>query len=198
MTASRPFVVAMDVDEVCADLLSEWLYRYNLDYCDGLTPKKVRGWGLAEQVKPECGKRIYEILHEPDLYDYVKPIPGALSAVRYLRKLGIRVVFVSSCVAGSVDAKVAWLQRHKFLPAGNSIRDFIACTDKSLIGADVLLDDHILNVEAYQRHAILLTVPHNSEEKCSRPRAANMPEAVAMIVELAGIAIPTAKGQTAT
>lgn len=198
MTASKQFVAAFDVDEVVADLLGEWLSRYNYRWIDMLTPDMLRGWSLVPQVKPECGARIYDILHECDLYDDVKPIPGALAAVRYLRSLGIRVVFVSSCVAGSVDAKVAWLQRHKFLPEGPSIRDFIACTDKSLIGADVLLDDHILNVEAFPGHAILLNVPQNSEEKCSRPRARDMMEAVSMIVQRAGISIPTAEGQTAT
>lgn len=197
MTASRQFVVAMDVDEVCADLLGTWLRWYNREWGDNLTPDRIRGWALAPQVKPECGDRIYDILKNPALYSDVDPLPGALSAVCYLRSLGIRVVFVSSCVAGSVDAKVAWLQHNGFLPKGSSIRDFIACTDKALIGADVLLDDHILNVESFPGHAILLNVPHNSEEKCSRPRAMDMMEAVAMIVQRAGIPIPCSEGQTA-
>lgn len=170
-------IIAVDVDEVVADLLSEWLRIYNILWDDTLRPDKIRGWSLVEQVKPECGKRIYEILHNRTLYDHVKPIPGALEAIRWMRQRGHRVVFVSSCVAGSVDRKVAWLQKHKFLPPGNSVKDFIAATDKSLIGADVLIDDHILNVEAFPRYGILLHVPHNSESYCSKPRASTLMDA---------------------
>jgi 5'-nucleotidase len=170
-------IVAVDVDEVCANMIAEWLRRYNRAYDDNLRPDDIRGWAMAPQVKPECGNRIYEFLNQPGFYDCVEPIDGALEAVNTMRAEGHRVLFVSSCVVGTVDSKVRWLQAHDFLPAGNSVKDFIAATDKSLIGADVLFDDHILNVEAFPGFAFLVTVPHNSEELCVRPRVAGLSQA---------------------
>lgn len=177
-----PLTLGVDVDEVCANLLGEWLRRYNLRYNDTKRPEDIRGWSMTENVKPECGEAIYDILHEPDLYDAVRPIPGALDAVQELRADGHRVVFVSSCVVGSVDAKVRWLIRHRFLPMQSQQKDFIACSDKVLIGADFLFDDNVETCErfhdqAYRGFGVVVTVPHNSEQATHCPRIAGLIEA---------------------
>lgn len=157
--------IAVDVDDVCADLLTEWLRRYNRDHGDNLTPEDVDGWDLAPQVKTECGKLIYRYLHDDDLYLDIKPHPHALAAVELMRRAGHRVLFVTSCVVGSVDAKVHWLMDHGFLPHGNMQRDFIAASDKSLIRADYLIDDHVGNLEGLSERTrgILIERPHNRD-----------------------------------
>ena len=193
----RKLIVAVDVDEVCADLLGEWLRRYNERYNDTLIPEQIRGWSLVPQVKPECGNKLYDILREPGLYHCVKPVPLALAGVMMLREAGHRVVFVSSCVVGTVDDKVQWLIRHGFLLPGHAQPDFIACTDKSLINADVLIDDRVDNVESFPRSALLMSVPHNYGMKCSRQRVSSMIGAYDGVKALA-LDLGCTEGQTAT
>lgn len=152
-------VVAVDVDEVCADLLGEWLRRYNARYSDNLTSADIAGWDFSQQLKPDArGGPFYDILREPDMYNHIQPLPGALAAISSIKDAGHRVVYVSSCVEGTADAKQDWLRRHGFL---DSSHDFIAASDKSLIRADCLLDDRPLNVDRFLGEAFLIAHPHN-------------------------------------
>jgi 5'-nucleotidase len=177
----RKLTIAVDVDDVCADLLSEWLRRYNVDFKDALLPEDIDRWELKDCVKPEAKKAIYGYLREPDLYEHIKPIPGARQAVFRLRAMGHRVVFVTSCVRGTVDRKVEWLVRWGFLPQTHTQPDFYAASDKALIAADVLVDDHVVNVEAFPGPALLVTRPHNAQLPTTRLRIRGLEELVEMV-----------------
>lgn len=167
--AIRSLVVAVDVDEVIADLLGPWLRRYNAKYDDALLPEDLKEWKMAPGLKPECGDDIFSLL-DASLYDEVLPIPGARTAIYEMLSSGHRVIYVTSCLAGTADAKLAWLKRWRFLPNERQSRDFYASSDKSLINADVLFDDGIHNVEAFPRPAVLVEQPQNRLVPCWRPR----------------------------
>jgi 5'(3')-deoxyribonucleotidase len=155
-------IILCDVDGVVADLGAEWVRRYNERWDDSLTQDDITGWGIEKYVKPECGKKIFDILHEPGLYLDVPDIVGAVEGVKALRKAGHRVVFVTSCVDGSIDQKVDWLRRHGLLKqkyvAG---KDFIAANDKSLIRGDMLIDDAPHNLENFDGIRVLFDAHHN-------------------------------------
>lgn len=154
--------IAVDVDGVCADLHVEWLRRYNAEFNDSLTVEGIHQWDMVPAVKPECGKQIYKYLRDPDIYEKVPPIAGALEGVTKLRDDGWRVVFVTSCVKGMADQKWEWLERHDFLPKGAySQADLVIAHDKSLIRADALLDDYNGNLDSWMRRGILLDAPYN-------------------------------------
>jgi 5'(3')-deoxyribonucleotidase len=55
--------IAFDQDQVLADLLTEWVSRYNTEYNDNLRPEDIKNWNWHNLVKPECGKKIYN--HTP-------------------------------------------------------------------------------------------------------------------------------------
>jgi len=178
---SSPLLIAVDVDEVCADLISHWVRLYNLQWNDDLKVEDIHGWNIDSYVKPECGKAIYHLLSRPGMYDGVSPVPGAREAVEELRKLG-RVVFLSSCARGTMDAKFSWLQRHGFLPnTGPAIADFIVAKDKWLVGADILFDDGVHNVDAFKGIAYLVSAHHNLTTPCTRRRISSLAEAPAKV-----------------
>jgi 5'(3')-deoxyribonucleotidase len=156
-------IFGVDVDGPCADLLPEWLRRYNRDYDDAMTPAHITQWEMERIVKPECGKKIYNYLTDPDLYECVQPVEGARFAIEQLRSAGLRVIFVSSCVRGHTDEKMDWLVRHGFLPDERWPRDFIAATDKHpLKHAFVsLVDDRPENLEPWGSRGILWNAAYN-------------------------------------
>lgn len=163
-------IVAVDVDEVVADLMTAWLGLYNTDYHDTVTRADIRGWQAHEFVKPGCGRRLYGYLSRPDLYELVHPVPGALAGVTALRQVA-RVIFVSSCVTGAYDQKVHWLVRHGFLPQGLPTQhDFIACADKWLVGADYLIDDRSDTIDVFPGFGVLYDAPWNQESQAYRFR----------------------------
>lgn len=154
-------VVLCDVDEVVADLNAEWLRRYNAKYGDSLTPEDITDWDLSNVVKPECGRKIFNFLRMPNLYRHVEPIPGAKEGVETLRRDGYRVVFVTSCVVGSMDQKVRWLLGHGFINGVHSPRDLVITKDKAMVRGDILIDDGLHNVQAYPGPTILMDRPYN-------------------------------------
>lgn len=151
--------IAVDVDETVADLLGEWLRRYNERSGDSLLPDDVTSWHVTAQVRPEWKDAFYEILMEPDLYRHVLPIQGARKAVQRLVDAGHHVIFASSCPAGTEVHKIAWLTRYGFI---DTPKKFVSAKDKSLVRADILIDDGPHNVESFVGKCYLVDQPHNA------------------------------------
>lgn len=161
MDSPKPLgVVAVDVDETVADLLGEWLRRYNEKSGDALLPEDLRDWDIKPRLRDgwQDGEAFYDILYESDIYRHVLPIQGARTAVRRLKAAGYRVVFASSCSHGTEHHKAAWLRRYGFI---ESDKDFIGAQDKSLVRADILCDDGPHNIAAFKGRKFLITQPHN-------------------------------------
>ncbi len=153
-----------DVDSVVLDLTTVWLARYNAEYGDTLRVEDIKGWGIADYVKKECGVKIYDYLHkEPSLYNDVQPVAGSQEGVKYLKSLGWRVVFAT---AGNYPSdKVQTLARFDFVELihGKICRNYVACHDKSLLRGKVLIDDHLDNLARFDGAGLLLTTPSNED-----------------------------------
>lgn len=154
-------IVAVDIDSTLADLTSVWLDRYNEDYQDRLSYLDLTKWAIHEFVKPECGTKIYNYLKDRSLYDEIEPYNFALETIELIRSLGHRVIFVTSTPPEGGGCKLLWLRRNGFLPEGNTASDYYECHDKSLIRADLLIDDGPHNIEAFPGKAILMERPWN-------------------------------------
>jgi 5'-nucleotidase len=182
---SRPLIIGMDVDDVVADLISEWLRRYRERTNHPLFPADIRTWEIAGYAKQMATNEFYGILHEPDLYGKVEPCAGAKHTVERLRHDGHRIVFISSCVGNTAGAKRDWLVHYGFLNRNRQYVDFIAANDKALVtGVDILVDDRVENVEAFPKASVLIRKPHNEDLTCWRPRAhlKDLPELLEYLV----------------
>lgn len=160
-------ILAIDVDGVTADLHTTWLRHYNRDYGDILGYEDIGKWRMQEIVKPECGEKIYDYIRDPAVYDDVKPVKGALEGITAVRNMGHRTVFASSCLMGTADAKWMWLNKHGFLKsnlAHGTDPDWLAVNDKTLVRADILLDDKFENVASFPGIGILYTQPWNKNK----------------------------------
>lgn len=154
------------MDGVVADLSAEWLRIYNEEWNDDLIQEQITDWDMSKFVVPECGNKIYEILHRPDLYDNVAPIDGALKGIDEVRSGGHRVVFATSCVNDAMAAaKIRWLQRHGFVAANyKGMQDVIVVQDKGMLRGDLLIDDYGENLRKFQGWKILFDASHNQHE----------------------------------
>ncbi len=130
-----------------------------------MTVDDVEVWDMHKAVKAECGNKIYDILLEPDIYDYVLPMPGARDGIYRLLSAGYRVVYVSACIPGTDKWKMDWLVRWDFLTKTTCRRDFVCAYDKSLVRADFLFDDKPDNVRNFQGRACLVRRPHNASDR---------------------------------
>lgn len=160
-------IIAVDVDGVVADLHPAWLDWYNRDWQDNLTIDKITQWDICNFVKQECGLKMLEYLHEPTLYDTVRPVEDSLEAIDWLKNDGNRVVFASSCVTGSCGAKLKWLRKYGFVsydPEVSMCHDWIDISDKSLVRADVLIDDRPKNVNNFHGIGVIFDQPYNQNK----------------------------------
>jgi len=157
-------IIAFDVDDTLANLVPAWLQAYNQAFDDELVLDNMVDWDVTKFVKPACGKRIFDFL-EADLYNNVQPLPDARWAVETAREIA-RVIFVTSCYPVHMGRKFKWLNDHGFKV---SISDYVECTDKSLIRADVLIDDRPANLEAFKGgHKFLIDKPWNRDSEFRR------------------------------
>jgi len=159
-------IIAVDVDGVVCDLHIPWLARYNQDFNDILSKTDITDWGIHKFVKPNCAEYIYRYLDDPTLYDDAPEISNAKLGIDGLRSLGHRVVFVTSSVNKVAGRKLAWLREHDFLDTKKNHQvdpDYVECHDKSLVRADVLIDDSLANVRGFSGRGIVFDQPWNRE-----------------------------------
>ena len=128
-------IIAVDVDDVVADLIGEWLRVYNYKYNDNLTADDITSWSISDQCVMCSKTQLFDIIHEPKFYEGVIPMPRARRGVEQLLEAGHRVIYATSCTPGSEAAKNDWLVKWGFLSKENRRNDFVAVSDKSLVRA---------------------------------------------------------------
>ena len=162
-------LIAIDVDEVCCQNVFALLNRYNKEYDDSLKVSDITAWNIAQFAKPECGTNIFKHFADPTIYndDEMLEMEGALWGVNRLREMGHSVIFLTAGTAGALDAKYNWLCRHKYV---ESFAEYVVSYDKSIICADVLLDDKTSNVRNFDMaqmmgYGYLFSRPWNASER---------------------------------
>ena len=155
----RNNIILVDIDDVIANLVDGWLSKYNELANDNVGVNDIVDWNIARFVKPDWKDKIYNILRNPDLYDGVKPVFGALDGIKRLIAGGYRIVYVTAPVMETAGSKYFWLQKNGFPVVQDN---YIEAKDKSLVFGHFMIDDGIHNIEATRApDALLFTRPWN-------------------------------------
>lgn len=153
--------LAVDQDNVIADLLFEWVRRYNNDYNDSLKPEQINCWNWHGLCKPECGSNIYTYMDDPTLFLNLPVMEGSQETLKELSNIYDIYIVTAPFNLNNVVPKYEWLNKHfPFLDEDK----FVFTRDKSVIGAEYLIDDKPKNLETFQGNKILFTAPHNLNE----------------------------------
>jgi 5'-nucleotidase len=167
------------MDEVLADTAGHQLAWYVRDFGPGLTRDDLVGRHFHTVVPEAHRPRIREHLHDPTFFRDIPVMQGAVEAVRALSAR--YEVFVASAAMEhpvSFNAKYAWLREHfADIPPSNCI----FCGDKSVIGADYLIDDSPYQLERFRGTPVIFSAPHNVHEARFR-RVADWEDAVAQLL----------------
>ena len=158
---ARRLRIAIDMDEVMADALTEHLRRYNTAYGANVRPIDLHGRHLEETVPPEQRTAV-EAMYDASFFAVLDVMPGCLEVVRDLAsRHDILIVTAAMDVPCSFDAKFRWLERHfPFIPASN----IVFCGDKGLVDADYLIDDRPRHFPRFKGRPLLFSAPHNVHE----------------------------------
>ena len=153
---SRLPVAVVDVDDVVADLVPEWVKltyeMLSIHYGIRATAPSLNDpnwdtWDLVNLIPREHHEALWHTLDHPALYDRVPLVPNALDGVRCLRDHGYRVVFATHATVGHAGRKLRYLQEHGFLAKHKyADMDYAEIRDKSLVHATIRIDDKPANL----------------------------------------------------
>lgn len=166
---SKKLRVVLDADAILADFMGGlWEAIYKDCGVEGDTAL-VTGWdkidaGLARPLP--LGRKAADYFLAPGFFLGLKPLPGAITAVKALLADGHEVVVATTpCSPHSASEKIQWFAKHfPFLDQKNI---FIG-HKKYMIQGDVLVDDGLHNAEDFRKHqpASVLTIayPYNQDD----------------------------------
>ncbi len=155
MTTKRK-TIAIDMDGVIADTVSQFIIWYQREFGQRIEKEAFHGVPESEGL-PNGAVR--KFVYTPGFFRTVPVMDGAREAVLTLMK-NFDVYIVSAAVEfpQSLLEKYEWLQENfPFI----SWRNIIFCGDKSIIGTDYMIDDHVKNLDCHKGHCFLFTAGHN-------------------------------------
>ena len=181
----RRLRIAIDMDEVMADALSEHLTRYNAAFGAALTAGNLRGRHLEDCVPAERRQAAVDMI-DGSFFEDLAVLPDCQQVIAELAARH-EVVIASAAmeVPCSFDAKYRWLRRHfPFIPPSH----IVFCGDKSVVDADYLIDDRARHFGRFKGRGLLFSAPHNSGET-RYPRVSSWAEVREFFARLDGAAV---------
>ena len=158
--------LAVDMDGVLADVYEQF-FRYD-----------ERDFGQRRPLEAVIG------VEERDAFPYIhkylfskgffRTAPVVKDSFEILKTLNesYEVFIVSAAMEfpQSLHEKLEWLNEHfPFL----SWRQLVFCGSKTIVDADIMIDDHFKNLDHFSGSTILYTQPHNQLKDAGRHKRAN-------------------------
>lgn len=172
------------MDGVIADTVTHFVYWYEKEF--GVRVDKSVFDGVPEsEALP--GEAIRKFVYTPTFFRTVPVMPGAQEAVKKLMEdFDVYIVSAAMEFPQSLFEKFEWLQEH--FPFINW-RNIIFCGDKSVIGTDYMIDDHVRNLDCCKGKTLMFHAGHNINSDHHR-RVNNWPEIVEIMNQELAAASP--------
>jgi 5'-nucleotidase len=148
--------IAIDMDGVIADTVLQFITWYEREFGERIEKEAFDGVPESEGLP---NGTVRKFVYMPGFFRTVPVMEGAKEAVLELMKyFDIYIVSAAVEFPQSLPEKYEWLQENfPFI----SWRNIIFCGDKSIIGTDYMIDDHVKNLDSYKGTAVLFTAGHN-------------------------------------
>jgi len=167
--------IAIDMDGVIADTAQQFLNWYEMKTGIKLTKEDIHGKTELEALPNQLAK---QFVYEPGFFRGVPVMGGAKEAVIELMKhFDVYIVSAAMEFPQSLPEKYEWLREHFPFITWNNI---IFCGDKSIIGTDFMIDDHVKNLDRCKGRPFLFSAGHNVHIE-HHTRVNDWSEAVALL-----------------
>jgi len=150
--------IAIDMDGVIADTESHFINWYERDYGVRVNPLEIIGLKEDEMFPDKTASRRFAFT--PGFFRTAPLMPGAVEALTRINKdFEIYIVSAAMEFPQSLPEKAEWLKEHfPFI----DWRHIIFCGDKSIIGTDYMIDDHIKNLDFFKGKPLMFNAFHNA------------------------------------
>lgn len=152
--------IALDMDEVIADVIPKFLDYYERDF--GERPDKSQWWGKKIYQLPNAA-HIRSYLQDEGFFADLPVMEHSQEVVKWLcEHYEVFAVTAATEFRNSLRDKLDWLDHHfPFI----GWQRLVLCGDKRIIQADYMIDDHAWNLEHFKGKGLLFTASHNLDEQ---------------------------------
>lgn len=149
--------IAIDMDGVIADTEAHFITWYEKEYGIRLEREAFHGKPESDALPNGAATKF---VYAKNFFRTLPVMDGAKEAVQELMKsFDIYIVSAAMEFPQSLSEKYEWLQEHfPFIHWSN----IIFCGDKSIIGTDYMIDDHVRNLDCCKGKTFLFTAGHNA------------------------------------
>ena len=174
--------IAIDMDEVIADTAA-MKQQVLADMGVRITREEARGQEFADMVSEAEANAMAQVMHTGLPFARMEVIDGAVETLRALQE--DHEVFIATAAMeypASCGHKIAWMERNfPFIDRLN----LVFCGDKSILNADVLIDDHTRHFDGFMGQGICFSAHHNLDES-PECRLDHWSDAPALMARIAG------------
>lgn len=155
--------IAVDMDGVLADVLALFLDFDARDLGRRKTIDEI--WGRPEL---KVFERALEYLHTDGFFRSAPVIADSQDVLyRLNQNYNVYIVSAATEYPKSLSEKQAWLNEHfPFI----TWQQMVFCGSKQIVRADIMIDDHLKNLDFFPGETILFTQPHNAALEAPRHR----------------------------
>ncbi len=153
--------ILVDMDGVLADVYTRFLELYEEETGNRRSMDEIIGIKEGEAF-PE----VFRWVETPGFFRNIPVIPDSQRVLKLLNETyEIIVVSMATEFPASLTDKQLWLNDHfPFI----SWKQVVFCGNKSLIPADLMIDDHFKNLDNFNGETIMFIQPHNINNKDHR------------------------------
>lgn len=150
--------IAIDMDEVIADISPRFLELYHRDFNTPLDIQLKPGQEIYEVMPPEAQDKWVEYIHAPGFFKDLPVMPDSQRVVQALQQqYEVYIVSAATEFRNSLIDKLDWLNLHfPFI----SWQHIVFC-GKKIVNTDIIIDDRTKNFVDFKGRKILYSAPHN-------------------------------------
>ena len=160
MTLGKPRL-AIDMDEVIADANARHAQWLIAEHGYEWSAAEIAGASLKTLASDEHNLGWEQKLEAGDVFGTFEVMPGSKRALATLSEhFDIFITTAAMDHPASCGPKFAWMQEH--FPQISPM-NIVFCGDKSIVAADLLVDDNVRHFTRFKGQGVLFSAPHNLE-----------------------------------
>ena len=154
-------IIICDIDGVLNNLAERAIEVYNSRSNKNIHISDIVSYNFYDCLPKEDADGIVLSFKEKSLWNSLKPLEGSQNGLKQLIKKGHRIYLATATDPINFEWKMTWLKQYfPFIPEDNVIR----IMDKSLLKADVIIDDCLDNLINNFAERVVLDHPWNHNE----------------------------------
>jgi 5'-nucleotidase len=153
--------LAVDMDGVLADVYEQFFRYDEKEFGKRRPPEEVNG---VEERK--AFPFMMQYVHSKDFFRTAPVVKDSVEIIEELNKqYDLFIVSAAMEFPLSLPEKLEWLGTHfPFI----TWQQIVFCGSKTIIDADIMIDDHFKNLDLFKGTTLLFTQPHNISKSPGR------------------------------